>query len=367
MTDTFSDRLLAWFERHGRHDLPWQTQRSAYRVWVSEIMLQQTQVATVVTYFERFVARFPDVATLAAAPLDEVLGYWSGLGYYARARNLHSTAQRIVGEFNGQFPRSPQVLAALPGIGRSTAGAIAAQAFDARHAILDGNVKRVLSRYHAVSGWPGEKAVENRLWEFAEQHTPAQQVRDYTQAIMDLGATLCTRSRPRCTACPLAGGCAAQRLQQQHVYPASKPRKSLPVRNTTMIMLHNNQQQILLARRPPTGIWGGLWSFPECARPEEAVAWSAQQLHCGIEIERQWESLRHTFSHFHLDITPISARLIDSRGVMDPAQGAWYNLAQTTTLGLAAPVKRLLAALQEVAATATVQRAAKSRRRNAHA
>lgn len=346
MSRDVAKQLLTWYATHGRHNLPWQVNSSPYKVWVSEIMLQQTQVSTVIPYFQRFITRFPDVASLAAAPEDAVLHLWTGLGYYARARNLHRAAQRIVEEFNGEFPRTLEQMAALPGVGRSTAGAILAQAFELRHPILDGNVKRVLTRYHAIEGWPGDKKVEQSLWELANAHTPSRQVRDYTQAIMDLGATVCTRSKPRCGQCPLAEDCAARRLERPQDFPTAKKRKALPVRSTAMVMLRNARGEILLNKRPPAGIWGGLWSFPECAKPDEVVAWCRERLHCDIEVEQVWPALRHTFSHFHLDITPISGRIVATHGLMDGSAEAWYNLAHTMELGLAAPVKRLLTQLR---------------------
>lgn len=342
---TFADRLLTWYEQHGRHTLPWQAQPTPYKVWLSEIMLQQTQVSTVIPYFERFIARFPDVQSLAAAPEDAVLHLWTGLGYYARARNLHRAAKRIVEEFGGEFPRTLEQISSLPGIGRSTAGAILAQAFELRHPILDGNVKRVLTRFHAIEGWPGERTVEYRLWELAEQHTPSRQVRDYTQAIMDLGATLCTRSNPRCELCPVASDCIARKLGRQRNFPTAKMRKSLPVNSTAMVMLRNNAGEVLLTRRPPAGIWGGLWSFPECPPRHDVVDWCRTQLYCDIHVSETWPTVRHTFSHFHLDITPVTGNIIKILGVMDDNGTAWYNPADVLELGLPAPVKRLLTQL----------------------
>ncbi|MDR9435579.1 MAG: A/G-specific adenine glycosylase [Thiohalophilus sp.] len=346
---TFSGRLLDWFDRCGRHDLPWQAGRSAYRVWVSEIMLQQTQVATVIPYFERFMARFPDIRALADAELDEVLHLWTGLGYYARGRNLHRAAQQIRDQHGGQFPTDFEQVLALPGIGRSTAGAILAQAHEQRFAILDGNVKRVLARYHAVPGWPGEKAVERRLWELAETYTPTDRIRDYTQAIMDLGATICRRRQPDCPACPLAEGCQARRQGNPHDYPGRKPRKALPVRQTTMLILQNSAGEVLLEQRPPAGIWGGLWSFPECPAQTPARQWCAKQL--GLETTElaPQPPLRHTFSHYHLDIQPLRGHITaqDSR-IMEPSKRVWYNTRRPDERGLPAPVKALL---QELAAT----------------
>ncbi|MDX9873686.1 MAG: A/G-specific adenine glycosylase [Spongiibacteraceae bacterium] len=343
--------LLAWFDRHGRKNLPWQHDISPYRVWVSEIMLQQTQVATVIPYYERFMARFPTVAALAAASEDEVLHHWTGLGYYSRARNLHRAAQQVVTGHGGIFPSTVEALVELPGVGRSTAGAIAAIAGGQRAPILDGNVKRVLARFHAVAGYPGETAVQKQLWSYAEAHTPAERVGDYTQAIMDLGATLCTRTRPACPICPLAAQCEAKRLDAVADYPGRKPRKALPVRATQLLMLRNHWGQILLQRRPSAGgIWAGLWLFPEVPSGEDVVAFCATRL--GIDaIERErWPLYRHTFSHYHLDITPV---VLDARGVrhrVTEPDSLWYDPEQPAEIGLAAPVVRLLEQLQRDAA-----------------
>ncbi|HET8551115.1 MAG TPA: A/G-specific adenine glycosylase, partial [Gammaproteobacteria bacterium] len=258
----FAPRLLAWFASHGRHALPWQREPTPYRVWVSEIMLQQTQVATVIPYFKRFMARFPDLATLAAAPLDDVLALWSGLGYYARARNLHRAAQSAVAEYGGELPASLDELMAFPGIGRSTAGAILSLSRGQRHPILDGNVKRVLARFHAIAGWPGDKRVADRLWEFAESHTPVADCAAYTQAIMDFGATVCTRRNPACDICPMSANCEAYALGRQHDFPAPRARRGYPERNVRVLVIEA-EGAVLLEKRPPTGIWGGLWSLPE--------------------------------------------------------------------------------------------------------
>ena len=339
----FSTKLLIWFDQHGRHDLPWQADRSPYRVWVSEIMLQQTQVTTVIPYFERFMARFPTVASLAEAKLDEVLHLWTGLGYYARARNLHKAAQIIHHDYDGQFPHAINEVTALPGIGRSTAGAILAQSLGQRHTILDGNVKRVLTRLHAIEGWPGKKAVEEQLWQLAEAYTPAARLADYSQAIMDLGATLCTRSKPRCTDCPVNGQCMALQQGQVSRYPSAKPKKALPVRQTRMLLLQNGRGHILLQQRPPSGIWGGLWSFPECPLDTDIQAWSEQSLGLSLTGIQQGPVLRHTFSHFHLDIHPVRASLKDHTDqVMEAPASVWYNSRQPDALGLPGPVKQLL-------------------------
>jgi A/G-specific adenine glycosylase len=344
MSETgFGAALLDWFAGHGRKDLPWQVQRTPYRVWVSEIMLQQTQVATVIPYYQRFMERFPDVAALAAAAADQVLHHWSGMGYYARARNLHATARIVVEQYGGIFPDAIDTLLTLPGIGRSTAGAILALAGGQRQPILDGNVKRVLARYHAVDGWPGYSRVQQQLWALAELHTPLQRVDQYTQAIMDLGATLCTRARPRCAACPLQEGCQAFINNRTADYPAARPGKVLPVRQVTMLMLCNAAREVLLVRRPPTGIWGGLWSFPECAGDVPVADWARQTLGIEPQMLDQWRPLRHTFSHFQLDITPVLAQAGDQADRIRDTEGhVWYDMAGGGEVGLAAPVQQLL-------------------------
>jgi len=339
----FSERVLAWFERHGRTDLPWQLQPTPYRVWVSEIMLQQTQVGTVIPYYQRFMERFPDVAALAQADHDQVLHYWSGLGYYARARHLHAAAKVIVAEFDGRFPEVFDAVLALPGIGRSTAGAILALAGGQRYPILDGNVKRVLARYHAVEGWPGQGSVQHRLWELAEYHTPGSRVAAYTQAMMDLGATVCTRSRPRCDACPVTAGCAARAADRQSDYPAPRPRKILPLRTIVMLLVCNGRREVLLEQRPPAGIWGGLWSFPELQPGEDVSGWCRATLGISVRHVEDWPVVRHTFSHFHLDITPVVVQAGGRQDrVMEGNNRLWYNMDATDERGLAAPVGKLL-------------------------
>ena len=346
-TDEFAARLLAWFAGHGRTDPPWQREPTPYRVWVSEIMLQQTQVATVIPYFVRFTARFPDAAALSAAPLDEVLHLWSGLGYYARARNLHRAACEIRDAHGGELPRDIDTLQTLPGIGRSTAGAILSLACSQRHPILDGNVKRVLTRYHAVEGWPGESAVQRRLWGLAEAHTPHAKVDRYTQAIMDLGATLCTRSRPRCADCPVSKDCAARAAGRQADFPYPKPRRALPVRATTFLILRNEQGDVLLQRRPPSGVWGGLWGFPECPVEWDPRHWCEEKLGVGVQSLETLAPLRHTFSHFHLDITPVHIETAAiGASVMEPGGTLWYNGNPSQAVGLAAPVSKLLTRLR---------------------
>ena len=346
MSFPLADYLLRWFDEHGRHDLPWQHPRSAYRVWVSEIMLQQTQVSTVIPYFERFTLKFPDIQTLANAPLDEVLHIWTGLGYYARARNLHKAAQQVLDQHHGEFPRDFDVVLALPGIGRSTAGAILAQAYEQTHAILDGNVKRVLSRLYAIEGWPGQKAIENRLWEIAERHTPQDRSCDYNQAIMDFGATLCRR-KPECPQCPLIEHCLAYQAGNSSAYPTPRARKTLPVRQTQMLILQDDARQVLLIQRPPSGIWGSLWSLPECPPDHDINDWCQQTLGLNIEALSVQTAVRHTFSHFHLDITPIYASVSCSDQTAMEADGrVWYNTRLPDALGLPAPVKTLLKSIK---------------------
>ena len=344
--DSFSLQLLQWFDTHGRKDLPWQQNQTPYRVWISEIMLQQTQVSTVIPYFERFMQRFPDVVTLANAPQDEVLHLWTGLGYYARARNLHKVAQQIRDQFNGEFPLEIEDVVALPGIGRSTAGAILSLSKQQRHSILDGNVKRVLARYHAIEGWPNTPSIEKEMWQLAEQHTPQQRNGDYTQAIMDLGATLCTRSKPLCTFCPVQDGCEAYAQGLQNELPTPRPKKEIPTRRVTMVLLQDETNSVLLQQRPPAGIWGGLWSLPELEAESSDAAimqWSQETLGCSATVIRRGEELRHTFSHFHLEIAPVVARVSShTNQIRDSGNTIWYNPSAPEALGLAAPVKRLL-------------------------
>ena len=343
-TDSFSKKLLRWYAEHGRHDLPWQHDRSLYRVWVSEIMLQQTQVATVIPYFERFMQRFPDVLSLADAEQDAVLHLWTGLGYYARARNLHKAAQVIRDDYAGQFPHDYDAILALPGIGRSTAGAILAQALGKRYVILDGNVKRVLTRLYAIEGWPGTKDIENQLWELAESLTPESQLTDYTQAIMDLGATVCAR-KATCFACPMTGICKAYADNNVAAFPTSKPRKTLPVKTISMLVVKNNRGEILLEQRPASGIWGGLWSLPETKHTEKAEieTYTEQQFGLMIQHTETLPVFRHTFSHFHLDITPVIAHVKNpANRVMEDSNRVWYNTHQPGSLGLPAPVVKIL-------------------------
>jgi A/G-specific adenine glycosylase len=344
--NSFSRRVLAWYEAHGRKSLPWKSRRDPYRIWVSEIMLQQTQVATVIPYFKRFMARFPSVRSLARAQLDTVLHRWTGLGYYARARNMHKAAQQIVKEHAGRFPRRFEAVAALPGVGRSTAGAILALSFGSRHPILDGNVRRVLARYHAVESPINLRETEARLWQLAERHTPRTRVADYTQAIMDLGATVCTRTKPQCVMCPLRSHCRAHRLGTPQDFPVRAAARASPVKTTCMLMIHDARGRVLLQRRPPAGLWGGLWGFPECVEGN-AQRWCRQSLGIRIQTGSPWPARRHSFSHFHLDITPIPARLVGKTPfAMENAETVWYNVQRPDQRGFSAPVKHLLEQLR---------------------
>lgn len=345
---SFSQSLLTWFDAHGRKNLPWKQNPTLYRVWISEIMLQQTQVATVIPYYQRFIQRFPNLPSLAHAPVDEVLGLWTGLGYYARARNLHRAAQLAWETYEDELPNTLEALTQLPGIGRSTAGAILALALGQRHPILDGNVKRVLVRQEAINNWPGHPQVERQLWQRAEELLPMTRVADYTQAIMDLGATVCTRRHPRCSCCPVKETCQAHIHGNPNDYPHSRPRKRLPLRATCMLILLNNQGEVLLERRPPAGIWGGLWSFPECPPQAEFTPWCLEQLNCYIENVKIWPSLRHHFTHFTLDIQPIVAQ-VQSEGclVMESRDWVWYKMGTINERGLPAPTLRLLEQLHK--------------------
>ncbi|WP_420270156.1 A/G-specific adenine glycosylase [Citrobacter portucalensis] len=340
----FSAQVLSWYNKYGRKTLPWQIDKTPYKVWLSEVMLQQTQVATVIPYFERFMARFPTVTDLAHAPLDEVLHLWTGLGYYARARNLHKAAQQVVTLHSGIFPQTFDEVAALPGVGRSTAGAILSLSLGQHFPILDGNVKRVLARCYAVSGWPGKKEVEKKLWELSEQVTPAQGVERFNQAMMDLGAMVCTRSKPKCSLCPLENGCVASANTSWALYPGKKPKQTLPER-TGYFLLMQHDDEVLLAQRPPSGLWGGLYCFPQFDDEDGLRNWLAQR-QINADNLTQLNAFRHTFSHFHLDIVPMWLPVSSLTSCMDEGNALWYNLAQPPSVGLAAPVERLLQQLR---------------------
>ena len=342
----FANRVLAWFDNHGRKDLPWQQDVDPYKVWISEIMLQQTQVQTVIPYFEAFMASFPDVTALADAEQDDVLHHWSGLGYYARARNLHKAARVIRDEHAGEFPTDIDEVTALPGIGRSTAGAILSLSLDQRHPILDGNVKRVLARHEAVAGWPGKTSVANALWRVAESNTPTARNAAYTQAIMDLGATLCTRSSPGCADCPVNEDCSALAAGTIADYPGRKPKKEKPQRQTTMLIA-NRDQHVYLERRPEAGIWGGLWSLPELGE-RTLEDWCAEKLNGSALSTEAWPALRHSFSHYDLDIQPILVRIESPLSkVADGDDATWYRLDELPPGGIAAPVRKLIDQLKK--------------------
>jgi A/G-specific adenine glycosylase len=341
----FADRLLAWFDLHGRKDLPWQRDPTPYRVWVSEIMLQQTQVATVIGYFDRFMGRLPDVAALAAAPIDTVLHLWSGLGYYARARNLHKAANDIIEKHGGVFPESIEQVEALPGIGRSTAAAILSLSRGQSHAILDGNVKRVLTRHAGIEGHPGNKAVEARLWELARQLTPADRPAAYTQAIMDLGATVCVRSKPLCVACPVQQDCVAKAKGLQAQLPAPKPRKARVQREAHVVIAVEPGGAVLLERRPASGIWGGLWSFPQFDDDDQASAWIGTELG-PAGTPRAWPPYKHAFTHFDLTLHPlVLGPVVAALRVADADRYCWYDPGKPAEVGLAAPVTALIKAV----------------------
>ncbi len=335
----FAARLIAWQRAHGRHDLPWQNTRDAYRIWLSEIMLQQTQVSTVIAYYERFLARFPTLDDLARAPIEAVVEPWAGLGYYARARNLHRCAQTIVAEYGGQFPEDPSLITTLPGIGRSTAAAIAVFAFGARAAILDGNVKRVLARCFGIAGLPGSRQVETAMWSLADALLPEAHIEAYTQGLMDLGSAVCTRRRPLCDTCPMRGVCIAQEQGRQVDLPLVRPKKALPERQTTMLLLTDGQR-VLLERRPPTGIWGGLLALPE--RASDELEQFARQHGCRVLETHTLPGVRHTFTHFRLNMDVVFCRVDVSASLVSEPGWKWLAYAEIGQAALPTPVRRLL-------------------------
>ena len=339
-----SDQLIPWQKKFGRNNLPWQGTNNPYLIWVSEIMLQQTQVKTVIPYYQKFIKNFPDINTLAQADDDDVMKLWSGLGYYARARNLHESAKIIKSKFQGEFPKKITELISLPGIGRSSAGAISSFAFNQKTPILDGNVKRVLARFAAISGWPGKTDVMDTLWTLAERNTPDQRIADYTQAMMDLGATLCKRSSPNCPACPLTKKCIAYKQGNPQDYPGKKPKKAIPIRNTCFLMISNNKGELLLQQNPPTGLWGGLWIFPQCDTTD-CINQALKALGVNAQDYRVLNAKRHTFSHFHLDYQPIAVNVgateIFKDRVSEKGNQVWYNPQKPISLGMPAPIKAL--------------------------
>lgn len=340
----FAEKLIAWQQAHGRHDLPWQQTRDPYAVWVSEIMLQQTQVSAVIGYYDRFMQRFPSIASLAEAEQDEVMRYWSGLGYYSRARNLHHAAQTIVREHGGVFPTNFDTIQTLKGIGRSTAAAISVFAFNQRQTILDGNVKRVLARLYAVDGWPGLPEIEKQLWQIAESLLPEQGLPAYVQGLMDFGATLCTRSKPKCSECPMQQQCLAFQQQRVGQLPYPKPRKALPEKQVTMLMILD-AGEILLERRPNQGIWGGLWSLPELDSTQIAVPHVQEALGIEAEALEVLPELWHTFTHFKLQITPQPLQVVGRRPTLRPNM-QWLTLTDAVAAALPTPVRTLIKTLK---------------------
>ncbi|MGO9931626.1 MAG: A/G-specific adenine glycosylase [Steroidobacteraceae bacterium] len=345
----FSARLLDWFALHGRRHLPWQANPTAYRVWVSEVMLQQTQVAAVIPYYERFMARFPDLGSLAASPLDEVLHLWTGLGYYARARNLHACARVLAGRHGGEFPRDIAALIALPGIGRSTAGAILALSSGQRHPILDGNARRVLARVFGIAGNPGSSSVSAALWTQADACTPVANVAQYTQAIMDLGATLCTRARPACKVCPLHAGCAAALEGRQAELPGRKPSRVRASREATLLIAHSGSKgsiAVFVERRPASGLWGGLWSPPQFANEQDALSWCRKEIGEPGAQSHALPPINHAFTHFDLRLNPLSVRCRPKTSVRDGEDRLWYPIDTPPRIGLPQPIRQLFERLR---------------------
>lgn len=339
-SDDFSNKILEWHAYGGRHDLPWQKNQNAYRVWLSEIMLQQTQVKTVISYFKKFIHHYPTISSLAVATSDEILGLWAGLGYYSRARNLQKTAKIIAYDYNGRFPKTIEALTILPGIGRSTAGAILALAFQKPASILDGNVKRVLARYHAIKGWTGESKVQNRLWELSEIHTPLLQIRNYTQAIMDLGATICTRTAPSCACCPVKDSCVAFKDNSTSEFPNKKPKQKSKQENLYFVVIKNNKNEVALAKRPSQGIWGGLWCFPEKSETENLNAALALVGRRKAKSIIKMDSFHHKLSHIDFKIFPVVVGVTGKTKAIGPI--AWHKLGQELTVGVPKPVNKII-------------------------
>jgi A/G-specific adenine glycosylase len=339
---SFSRPLLSWFDEHGRKNLPWQHPRTAYRVWIAEIMLQQTQVQTVIPYFERFIASFPDIKHLNDASEDSVLAHWSGLGYYSRARNIHKTAKIIWDTFQGEFPKDLTQLMSLPGIGATTAAAIASQAFNQPTPILDGNVIRVLTRYFMVEGWPMQGHVKKQLWQLADQCMSRERCRDYTQAIMDLGATCCTRSNPNCQQCPLQKTCLARKHNKIALYPFKKIKKSLPVKHQKFLLLHTANNEIYLEKNPPQGLWGGLWCLPATDLNCNPVDFIHQNYGFDCLDAIKLPEIKHSFSHFHLHIQPLAFHVKPQHALISENSGRWFNTSEFNSIGLATPVSKII-------------------------
>jgi len=346
MTD-FSSRLITWQKQYGRHDLPWQNTADPYAIWVSEIMLQQTQVSAVIGYYSKFMQRFPDIAALADATQDEVLQHWSGLGYYSRARNLHNAAQTIMDEHDGRFPQDFAAIQTLSGIGRSTAAAIASFAFNQVQTILDGNVKRVLTRHFAIEGWPGTPKIENELWALADTLLPQADMVAYTQGLMDLGATLCTRSKPQCQLCPLHETCRAHQEHRVHQLPTPKPRKATPEKHTTMIILQQGDS-VMLEKRPPTGIWGGLWSFPEAGDNDDYATVAQHRFGVIASLKQPLPALSHAFTHFKLHIKPQPLEVTAHNSKVSEAGHVWLSIEDAIGAAIPTPVRKILQSLQNL-------------------
>ncbi len=337
----FSTRLIAWQKVHGRHDLPWQNTRDPYAIWVSEIMLQQTQVSAVIGYYQRFMQRFPNIKNLAGATQEEVLQHWSGLGYYSRARNLHNAAQTIVDHYHGIFPQNFEEIQQLSGIGRSTAAAIVSFAFDQRQTILDGNVKRVLARHFLIEGWTATPKIEKQLWALAESLLPEHEMVAYTQGLMDLGATICTRSKPKCAACPLNKTCQAYAQNLVSKLPTPKPKKTIPQKQTTMLLIRHGKE-ILLEKRPPSGIWGGLWSLPEISHQEIATQIALSRFGLDTEAEEPLPSIQHVFTHFKLEITPQPLHVVSKPLQANMPNMIWLPIEDAIGAALPTPVRNIL-------------------------
>ena len=343
---TFAARVIAWQKRHGRHELPWQNTRDPYRIWLSEIMLQQTQVGTVIPYYVRFLEKFPTLRDLARASEDEVLALWSGLGYYSRGRNLLRAARIVAEQFGGAFPKAMDDILALPGIGQSTAAAISAFAFGERQAILDGNVKRVFARHFGVAGFPGEKKIEAKLWSVANAALPKKNIEAYTQGLMDLGATVCLRARPLCLSCPVEEHCVAKRDGRIQELPTPRPKKAVPEKSTTMLIIAH-AGEVLLEKRPPTGVWAGMWCFPEVvngASPRDVC-----RERYGLETKslKPWSVLQHGFTHFKLSITPQPIVVQKKLPRASEPSFMWLSIDDALKAAIPKPVRELLIKLDQ--------------------